>query len=99
MPTTSEQSREHRCVVVGADDRYAILGRDFVPSERKMRGAEKFPRAQALAGSLPILEGNPYVGAGPRLIDLHLLAGPAVPFAEPPVARTRAIARGADFTS
>jgi hypothetical protein len=92
MPTASERSRERRWIVLGTDGRYVTLGRASDPSEDEVRGAEEALRAQGLAGWLAVMEGNPYVGTAPRLMEVRPLAAPAVPFAEAAEACVRAIA-------
>ena len=92
MSTARERSRERRWIVLGTDGRYATLGRAFDPSEEEVRGAEEALRAQGLAGWLALMEGNPHVGAIPRLVEVRPLASPTVPFAEAAAACARSIA-------
>jgi len=92
MPTAKERSRERRWIVLGTDGRYVTLGRASDPSDEEVRGAEEALRAQGLAGWLAVMEGNPYVGKAPCLMEVRPLAGPAVPFAEAAEACARAIA-------
>jgi hypothetical protein len=91
MPTARERSRERRWVVLGTDGRYVTLGRASDPSEDEVRGAEETLRAQGLAGWLAVMEGNPYVGAVPRLLEVRPLAEPAVPFTDAAAACVRSI--------
>lgn len=91
MPTTKERSKERRWIVLGTDGRYVTLGRSSDPLEEELRGAEEALRAQGLAGWLAVMEGNPYLGAVPHLMEVRPLADPAVPFAEAAAACTRAI--------
>lgn len=92
MATAAERSKERRWIVLGTDGRYVTLGRASDPSEEEVRGAEEGLRAQGLAGWLAVMEGNPYVGAAPRLLEVRPLAQPAVPFADAAEACIRAIA-------
>lgn len=82
MPTKAERSRERRWVVVAPDGRYVTLGRHSDPSEQEVRDAEEALRAQGLNGWLAIMEGNPWVGRAPRLLEVRPLANPTTPFAE-----------------
>lgn len=92
MQVAKEGSRERRWVVLGTDGRYVTLGRASDPSDDEVRGAEEALRAQGLAGWLAVMEGSPYAGAAPRLLEVRPLAGPAVPFADAAAACARAIA-------
>ena len=78
----SEKSRERRWIVVAPDGRFTTLGRASDPSEAEILAAENGLRAQGLAGWLAIMEGNPYVGAAPRIMEVRPLADPATPFSE-----------------
>jgi hypothetical protein len=82
MPTATarERSRERRWIVLGTDGRYVTLGRGSDPSDEEVRGAEEALRTQGLAGWLAVMEGNPYMGNVPRLMEVRALASPAVPF-------------------
>jgi hypothetical protein len=77
-----ERSRERRWIVVASDGRFTTLGRASDPSEAEVLAAEAGLRAQGLAGWLAILEGNPYVGAAPQIMEVRPLADPAAPFSE-----------------
>ncbi|MBS5905280.1 MAG: hypothetical protein KIC89_21715 [Acetobacteraceae bacterium] len=92
MPTAKKRSRERRWIVLSTDGRYVTLGRATDLSEDEVRGAEEALRAQGLAGWLAVMEGNPYVGAEPRLMEVRPLADPVVSFAEAATACARAIA-------
>ncbi|MDB5963480.1 MAG: hypothetical protein JWP59_4774 [Massilia sp.] len=80
MPMAKERSRERRWIVLSTDGRYVTLGRASDPSENEVRRAEDALRMQGLAGWLAVMEGNPYVGAIPRLLEVRSLAEPTVPF-------------------
>jgi hypothetical protein len=56
------------------------LGRASDPSDEEVRSAEEALRAQGLAGWLAVMEGNPYVGAVPKLMSVKPLAEPLVAF-------------------
>jgi len=64
------------------DGRYVTLGRHSDPTEDEILAAEDSLRAQGLAGYLALMEGNPWVGPLPRLMEVRRLADPAGPFAE-----------------
>lgn len=91
MPMAKERSRERRWIVLGTDGRYVTLGRASDPTEEEVRSAEDALHAQGLAGWLAIMEGNPYVGAGPRLLEVRRLAQPTVTFADAAAACIRAL--------
>ncbi|MDT8278136.1 MAG: hypothetical protein E7K72_21400 [Roseomonas mucosa] len=86
MGTTSTKpsgrSLERRWIVVAPDGRFTTLGRASDPSEAEILAAEAGLRAQGLAGWLAIMEGNPYVGATPRIMEVRPLADPTTPFPE-----------------
>lgn len=92
MRTSKGNLKERRWIVLGTDGRYVTLGRASDPSEDEVRGAEEALRAQGLAGWLAIMEGNPYVGAAPRVLEVRPLADPTVQFADAAAAFARAIA-------
>ncbi len=91
MPTAKERSKERRWVVLGTDGRYVTLGRASDPSDDEVRGAEEALRAQGLSGWLAVMQGNPHVGALPRLIEVRPLAEPRVPFEKAAEACVQAI--------
>lgn len=78
----SDRSLERRWIVVAPDGRFTTLGRASDPSEAEILAAEEGLRAQGLAGWLAIMEGNPYVGATPRIMEVRPLANPASSFPE-----------------
>lgn len=82
MATEAERSRERRWVVVASDGRYVTLGRRSDPSEQEVQEAEDALRTQGLTGWLAVMEGNPWVGKIPLLIEVRPLANPTTPFAE-----------------
>ena len=92
MPTAKESSKERRWIVLSTDGRYVTLGRASDPSEEEVQGAENALRAQGLAGWLAIMEGNPYVCAEPRLMEVRTLAEPSTSFAAASLACLQAIA-------
>jgi hypothetical protein len=91
MPTEAERSRERRWIILREDGRYVTLGRHSDPSEQEILAAEDGLRTQGLAGWLAVMEGNPYVGAVPRLMEVRRLSTPAVAFAEAEAVCIRAI--------
>ena len=91
MKSTVDRSRERRWIVLGIDGRFVTLGRASDPSEAEILAAEAALRDQGLAGWLAAMEGNPYVGAVPRLMEVRPLADPAVSFDEASAACLRGI--------
>lgn len=92
--TTADRSRERRWIIVAPDGRYSTLGRASDPSDAEVRSAEEALRAQGLAGWLAVMEGNPYVGATPRLLEVKPLASPTSSFAEASAACVAAVMAG-----
>ena len=68
--------------MLATDGRYVTLGRATDPSETEISIAEEALRGQRLAGWLAIMEGNPYVGAIPTLMEVRPLAEPKECFAD-----------------
>ncbi len=91
MPKAGERSRERCWIVLGTDGRFVTLGRASDPSEDEVREAEEALRVRGLAGWLAVMEGNPYVGALPRLLEVRALANPSVGFAEASAACVRSL--------
>lgn len=89
----SERSREKRWIILGSDGRFVTLGRASDPSADEVAVAEQELRARGLAGWLAVMEGNPYVGPIPNLMEVRPLAEPKTPFAEAATACTHAIAQ------
>lgn len=75
------------------DGRYVTLGRESDPSEEEIRAAEEALRAQGLAGYLAVMEGNPWVGPMPQLMEVRPLADPSGPFSEAAAACVEGIRR------
>ena len=80
MVTEEERSTERRWVVVGEDGRYATVGRASDPTQTEILEAEKALVAQGLSGWLAVMQGNPYVRAVPRLMEVRALGEPTAPF-------------------
>ncbi len=91
MESGKARLRERRWVILATDGRYVTLGRGSDPRDEEVRGAEDALRAQGLAGWLAVMEGNPYVGPVPQLLEVRPLAGPLVSFNEAAAACARAI--------
>jgi hypothetical protein len=91
MKTKAERSQERRWVVIAADGRYVTLGRHSDPSEQEILDAENALRTQGLNGWLAIMEGNPWVGLAPVLLEVRALAEPTASFAEAAAACLEAI--------
>lgn len=70
------------------------MGRASDPSEEEILRAEEQLRTQGLSGWLAVMEGNPYAGAVPRLMEVRALAGPTTSFADAAAACTRTILAG-----
>lgn len=81
MASKNERSRERRWVVVAPDGRYVTLGRNSDPSEEEILATEKALLSQELSGWLAIMEGNPWVGLAPELLEVRPLASPTTTFA------------------
>lgn len=81
MEKAGERSTERRWIVVAEDGRYITLGRASDPSEEEILEAERGLMAQGRAGWLAIMQGNPYVGATPQLMEVRSLGAPRVDFA------------------
>ena len=79
---SSARAVERRWIVVAADGRFSTLGRASDPSEAEILAAEDALRAQGLSGWLAIMEGNPYVGPLPRIMEVRPLGSPGTPFVE-----------------
>ncbi len=82
MKSKRERSRERRWVVVATDGRYVTLGRHSDPSEEEIITAERALLSQNLSGWLAIMEGSPWAGGAPRLLEVKPLASPVTPFAD-----------------
>jgi hypothetical protein len=80
MKTTSSPGHERRWIILGEDGRYVTLGRASDPTEREISDAEGALLAQGMSGWLAVMQGNPYVGGTPRLMEVRVLGQPAVPF-------------------
>lgn len=76
------RSDERRWIVVSPDGRFVTLGRASDPSEAEILAAETTLTAQRLTGWLAIMEGNPYLGPAPRIMEVRPLADPATSFAD-----------------
>ena len=81
MDAGEPSKRERRWVVVAEDGRYATLGRETDPSEDETAAAEKGLEAAGTGGWLAIMEGKPYVGEEPTLLEVRTLAKPSTSFA------------------
>jgi hypothetical protein len=82
MMSDTSQSREFRWIVMATDGKYITLGRHSDPSEEEIANAEKALRAQGMSGWLAIMEGNPWVGGAPRLLEVRPLASPGTTFGD-----------------
>jgi hypothetical protein len=82
MKSELEQSSERRWVVVATNGQYVTLGRNRDPSEEEITSAERALRLQSLSGWLAIMEGSPWAGGAPRLLEVRPLASPVTTFAD-----------------
>jgi hypothetical protein len=82
MDTDEDRVRKRRWVVVAPDGRYVTLGLHSDPTEEEILAAEDGLRHQGLAGWLAVMEGNPYVGPPPSLLEVRPLASPRGSFAD-----------------
>jgi hypothetical protein len=80
MKSEPERSSERRWVVVATNGQYVTLGRHSDPSEEEISAVERALRLQNLSGWLAIMEGSPWVGGAPRLLEVRPLASPVTIF-------------------
>jgi len=80
MGSAENRSAERRWIVLSEDGRFVTLGRASDPSEAEILDAERALIAQGLAGWLAVMQGNPYVGAAPRLMEVRRLGEPTTIF-------------------
>ena len=80
MTPDDERSAERRWIVLAEDGRFVTLGRASDPSETEILDAEKALATQGLSGWLAVMQGNPYVGARPQLMEVRRLGEPRIPF-------------------
>ena len=78
MSMSEDRSAERRWIVLSEDGRFVTLGRVSDPSEQEIRDAEVALVKQGLAGWLAVMQGNPYVGHEPRLMEVHALGQPSM---------------------
>ena len=91
MTDDETRSRERRWIVLSTDGRFSTLGRATDPSEQMIASAEAELRRHGLSGWLAVMQGNPYAGDAPRLMEVRPLAGPVTPFNEAAEACVRQI--------
>jgi hypothetical protein len=82
MASENEMARERRWVVVGTDGRYVSLGVHSDPTEDEIAASQRALIAQNLSGWLAVMEGNPWFGCPPRLLEVRPLASPTSAFAD-----------------
>ncbi len=82
MAEDSGPLRERRWVVVTVDGRYVTLGLNRDPSEEEIAICEEALRSQNISGWLAIMEGNPWAGGPPRLLEVRPLASPVNAFTD-----------------
>lgn len=75
-----ERSEERRWIVLGEDGRYVTLGRASDPTEAEISETEGALRVRGLSGWLAVMQGNPYLGIRPRLLEVRALGNPTVSF-------------------
>ncbi len=91
--TKGRQDRrlERRWIVLAEDGRFVTLGRATDPTEQEIATAEAGLKSQGLAGWLAVMEGNPYVGPLPSVLEVRPLAGPSQPFHDAAAACARTL--------
>lgn len=91
--TEHDRGRERRWIVLAEapDGRFVTLGRGSDPTSEEIGAAEDGLRRQGLKGWLAVMEGNPYLGPPPRLMEVRPLAAPAGSFEEAAAAVIEAI--------
>lgn len=73
-----DRSAERRWIVLAEDGRYVTLGRASDPSEQEILDAEAALLRQGLPGGwLAVMQGNPYVGRTPSLMEVRRLGQPS----------------------
>ena len=78
--TSQERNAERRWIVLVEDGRFSTLGRASDPSEQEILDTEAALTAQAVGGWLCVMQGNPYVGDAPHLMEVRPLGRPTTPF-------------------
>jgi hypothetical protein len=82
MASENDLGRERRWVVVTTDGRYVSLGLHSDPTEEEISASERALIAQDLSGWLAVMEGSPWIGHPPRLLEVRPLASPTSAFAD-----------------
>jgi hypothetical protein len=98
METSRSRSGERRWIVLAEDGRYSSLGRATDPTQEEVAAAEAALAAQGVKGWLAVMQGNPYVGKVPRLMEVRPLAEPTKPFTDAAEACVRGIVAGRGAT-
>jgi len=80
MPRANDRSAERRWIALSEDGRFVTLGRASDPSELEVLDVERALLAQGAAGWLAVMQGNPYAGTAPRLMEVRRLGKPAAAF-------------------
>jgi hypothetical protein len=81
MTLDDERSAERRWIVLAEDGRFVTLGRASDPTEQEILDSEAALLRQGLPGGwLAVMQGNPHVGAEPRLMEVRCLGEPKIPF-------------------
>ncbi|MBY0332284.1 MAG: hypothetical protein K2X49_16625 [Acetobacteraceae bacterium] len=93
MTSGQDRSSERRWIVLSEDGRFVTLGRASDPSEQEILDAEAALVRQGLAGWLAVMQGNPYVGMTPRLMEVRVLGTPTSTFEKATEACVEAILR------
>jgi hypothetical protein len=77
MGPAEDRSAERRWIVLAEDGRFVTLGRASDPTEQEILDAEASLIRQGMAGWLAVVQGNLYVGATPRLMEVRPLGQPS----------------------
>jgi len=82
MADPDGRSRERRWIVLGEDGRFSTLGRNSDPTQKELADVQAALIAQGLAGWLAVMQGNPYLGTTPSIMEVRPLGQPGTEFAD-----------------
>lgn len=78
----ANRSTERRWILLATNGQYVTLGRASDPSADEITRCQDQLRRQGAAGWVAIMQGNPYLGRLPSLMEVRPLADPAGAFAD-----------------